>query len=619
MGSTPPASPTAAAPSAAAAVVVEDATAELAPGQMRRSDFLTRLRTSVMQAAERALTTSSLAALVRPRVERQIESAFATYGGQDTRTLEALIRRQIPGAGAARNAGALIAAVVDEVHRNVVEALPPTDANAGVFERGTAVVANAAQTVRDRMADLGRAFLKPQDGRSTGRDDPLIVRSQLTGGRSLDSGTRARMEDAFGQDFADVRVHTDARATALSNDLAARAFTVGSDIAFGTGEYRPGTPVGDALLAHELAHVVQQRSAGSSATVEHKGSGNHSALEADADASAVSAVVSIWTGAKDLARRIGRNAGPALRSGLRLQSCNRGRELSEVSDKSLGERIVKGMNEANAPKPNLDSGVFYWPEYQRRCLESPETASRWDEAKYRLGYTAAPQLEKTGTFRWRLRAGASASQAIRAWLRGLTVAECASTATAIYYDTIRAAVGDRNFDHHFRREGNLQGLVISQFPAETPLKDFLLDVSASGGLKPGDWYYFRNHRDYQFKHPAGLWQGESAVYMGTGTDGARRWRGFGVNELTETQMLEELFNAYNADRTEYDLRKLREAEATGGLDPQYRFRSEGGTLTEKLADPQDVLAGGGGLKKDTGEPATGWRLSDSKIAALRER
>jgi hypothetical protein len=66
------------------------------------------------------------------------------------------------------------------------------------------------------------------------------------------------MSSAFGYDFSGVRVHTGTKAASVATELNARAFTVGRDIAFGAGEYQPGTPIGDALIAHELAHVVQQ-------------------------------------------------------------------------------------------------------------------------------------------------------------------------------------------------------------------------------------------------------------------------------------------------------------------------------------------------------------------------
>jgi hypothetical protein len=77
-------------------------------------------------------------------------------------------------------------------------------------------------------------------------------------GRPLDAGTRRSMEARFGHDFSRVRVHDDARASATADQLEAAAFTVGEDIAFASGRYDPAGPEGGRLLAHELAHVVQQ-------------------------------------------------------------------------------------------------------------------------------------------------------------------------------------------------------------------------------------------------------------------------------------------------------------------------------------------------------------------------
>jgi hypothetical protein len=67
------------------------------------------------------------------------------------------------------------------------------------------------------------------------------------------------MESRFGQDFSDVRVHTDEQAAESAEAVNARAYTVGKDVVFGAGEYEPGTSEGQRLLAHELVHVSQNR------------------------------------------------------------------------------------------------------------------------------------------------------------------------------------------------------------------------------------------------------------------------------------------------------------------------------------------------------------------------
>ena len=81
-------------------------------------------------------------------------------------------------------------------------------------------------------------------------------------GRPLSPDTRSFFERRFGRDFSGVRVHADDAAGQSAREVSARAFTVGRDIAFGTGQYSPETRDGQRLLAHELTHVVQQSGGG---------------------------------------------------------------------------------------------------------------------------------------------------------------------------------------------------------------------------------------------------------------------------------------------------------------------------------------------------------------------
>ena len=81
------------------------------------------------------------------------------------------------------------------------------------------------------------------------------------GGRALDRSTRGFMESRFGVDFSSVRIHDDSRAADGARSVDAAAFTTGRDVVFGAGRFEPDTPTGRHLLAHELAHVVQQSGA----------------------------------------------------------------------------------------------------------------------------------------------------------------------------------------------------------------------------------------------------------------------------------------------------------------------------------------------------------------------
>jgi hypothetical protein len=92
-----------------------------------------------------------------------------------------------------------------------------------------------------------------------GNAAPAIVDSVLTSpGRALDPATHDFMSGRFGADFGHVRVHTDAQAAESAAVVNARAYTVGSHIVFGDGQYCPGSGAGRRLLAHELAHTIQQ-------------------------------------------------------------------------------------------------------------------------------------------------------------------------------------------------------------------------------------------------------------------------------------------------------------------------------------------------------------------------
>jgi Domain of unknown function (DUF4157) len=108
-------------------------------------------------------------------------------------------------------------------------------------------------------ADEDRLQRKSLDTQVADIAAPPIVNDVLRSpGRPIDPRTRSVLEPRFGRDFGNVRVHTEGLASQSAEALMARAYTVGRDIAFRRGEYAPDTIAGRSLLAHELAHVVQQ-------------------------------------------------------------------------------------------------------------------------------------------------------------------------------------------------------------------------------------------------------------------------------------------------------------------------------------------------------------------------
>ena len=97
-------------------------------------------------------------------------------------------------------------------------------------------------------------------------------------GESLDPGTRQHMEHGFAHDFSQVRVHHDGAAAESARAVNAQAFTMGNHVVFGAGHYNPSTSFGRRLIAHELAHTLQQQ--------RGSGGGSERAAERDADRAA---------------------------------------------------------------------------------------------------------------------------------------------------------------------------------------------------------------------------------------------------------------------------------------------------------------------------------------------
>jgi hypothetical protein len=113
---------------------------------------------------------------------------------------------------------------------------------------------------------------------------PPIVQAVLRGaGRPLDAQARAALEPRFGRDFSAVRVHTDAHAGESARAVGALAYTVGRQIVFGAGQYRPGSRAGQRLLAHELTHTIQQSAFGTAVSPKLAVGASRGAAEAEAD------------------------------------------------------------------------------------------------------------------------------------------------------------------------------------------------------------------------------------------------------------------------------------------------------------------------------------------------
>ena len=329
-----------------------------------------------------------------------------------------------------------------------------------------------------------------------------------------------------------------------------------------------------------------------------------------------------------------------------------------ATKEAMGQVVVNDMKKANAEpgsggQNDLNHGIHYWYNYQRHC-ENAGKPELWQD-KYRSGHTKSSSFinphEQGRWMDWELKKGHSASQAIKEWLAGATVAECLSSVIAMEIDALRSAIGDKKFDKKF---GSADPKEDKAIPAQqrmhvragiagTPVANFMKSTEVAeeawqnGGqfgnveearldkeLVPGQWYYFYNHPKYLLKHPGGAWQGENALYMGKNEAGERLWSGLGAT-ATEDAMTDEMVRAYNQGRNDYDERVLKEQGVLGAdgkfSDPLYDPKS--GSFPDKVTK-QDILTSQpynlGGTERKGGFLATaGMELDEKRVQKTRDQ
>jgi uncharacterized protein DUF4157/protein-glutamine gamma-glutamyltransferase-like protein len=439
-------------PAVATAFIVDDNADALGPGQMKRSDFLAALKVAVCRGAAEALANTEWAARGCPDIERW----FSHYGNQSSGYIEKAIRRYAPETAASTSASAYIPAIAARVRRAVttwantgeITGVPPgVSLTDGVMGAVSSAVSGAASAVSNAAAGVSSGIasaisgvtnllFKEGDGGAAEGVDPQAVQNRLGAGQSLDAGVRSRMEQAFGESFSGVEVHTDNNAARVSEDLNARALTVGNHIAFARGEYQPGNPIGDALLAHELTHVLQQRGAGQETQRNDSGSSNTDALEQAADQSAVAAVVSMWGGPNRRLGNAARNAMPRLRSGLKLSRCKGDKKKADPTPApepipaDPHAEYEKRIKEAVDKLKGVDFGL---------CYEGPE--------QFDTDFWVAEEDPEWGR-RLTLKSGKRPSDAIDAMFRNLSKwkVDCAQFVQVAEWYALRHAYGADEFN-----------------------------------------------------------------------------------------------------------------------------------------------------------------------------
>jgi len=136
----------------------------------------------------------------------------------------------------------------------------PSNKNANTFFKPAAI--SSIQRKCDHCEEEEKQLHRKENSSRDSSGAPAIVHDVLnsSNGKKLDAGIRSFFEPRFGYDFSDVKIHNDSVAVKSAQSINALAYTAGDNIVFNQNQFSPETDTGKRLLAHELTHVVQQKS-----------------------------------------------------------------------------------------------------------------------------------------------------------------------------------------------------------------------------------------------------------------------------------------------------------------------------------------------------------------------
>jgi hypothetical protein len=224
--------------------------------------------------------------------------------------------------------------------------------------------------------------------------------SQPSGsGNGLEAADQRFFEARFHHDFASVRVHADGEAGESARTLHARAYTLGSQVFFAPGQYRPGTTAGRRLLAHELSHVIQQdRMHSLEAGLIQRSPDDEKTGQKTLDQEGVTAsdpVAKKTAGIIDAVfqrnKKLAPYIGDRLKKGLKIDE--KGKFVKELSDGNFEDsyRKTNGLNSAD-PVPADFLGFYDYKKSEVHLRPGAEFGTAFHEAVHKL---ASPALYTT--------------------------------------------------------------------------------------------------------------------------------------------------------------------------------------------------------------------------------
>jgi hypothetical protein len=207
--------------------------------------------------------------------------------------------------------------------------------------------AEAANALADRFA------ARDANGVAAGADVE-VARAASSSGSSLPVEVQRKFEASTGADLSGVRVHTGSESASAASAVGARAYTTGQDIHFADGQYRPGDPFGLHLLAHEVAHTVQQSGGARrmQAKLEVSSPGDAAEVEADRAADAmVGGQLALIGGSSGVARQIAR------KDNADTQTCDQEENQSHADTGGTCEDPNAGGEKKEGEDPDIAAKV----------------------------------------------------------------------------------------------------------------------------------------------------------------------------------------------------------------------------------------------------------------------
>lgn len=337
--------------------ILVDNDAEVASGQITRRSFLEKVHATVVSVGDERLARVGRSTQDCPYIQHWL-ARCETYSAPALEQLVHLVARprtrSVDG-----YLDAIAATAAERVDGWIAGERPDSPES---FEHAVSQldIAEPVQLKQDSTLPKGDSRLPT---RTIGRLGP---------GQAFTGAARQQMESGFGASFGDVRIHTDSAAGRVARERGALAVTVGRHVVFAPGRYQLDTLDGQALLAHELAHTIQQRSGGTVGASAEKD------YEEDADSAAAHVV------GRSLGLAPSGSARPRRWGGLALRSCAPANPLSSTEEDS----VRAGVTAVAGSTPIIEAAIRdAYGESFGNIREDPEIVAGTHLALTKNGYT----------------------------------------------------------------------------------------------------------------------------------------------------------------------------------------------------------------------------------------